>query len=398
MKKKTIFITSIISAVIVFSLTTVFYLSYPGSLLFFRVYDKVKDSNLTNYVISDKLIEDNFTGNYSKNAAWYMAMHSYVNSLDDVYSAYMSANEYESLTSNLSGSYQGIGITVNAVDGRIYIKDVKESYPADKAGIMPGDYLHKINGEEYNASSLAEAVNKIKAVRVGETVEITVLRGNEEIVFDIKIENIDMEYVRGEMLDNSIAYIRIDSFGKTIGDDVGKLLEKFKDMKGLIVDVRSNPGGSLDAAVEVTDHFLGEGDILTVRDKSDNEDVYVALEGSVGVPVCVLIDEESASASEVFAGALKDHGKATLVGQKTYGKGVVQSIYPLAYGEALRITTARYYTPSGECIDGVGIYPDIEVSLPDGVAFADLEDAPHNDTQLAAALEAVKSSVENLLN
>ena len=191
------------------------------------------------------------------------------------------------------------------------------------------------------------------------------------------------------MLSPVTGYIRLQSFGTGVGNLFKAKANELKKqgMKGLIIDLRSNPGGSLESAVEVGDFLLPEGKIITIKQKSGEEAVYKSDKSEIGIPMCVLINESSASASEVISGALSDHKKATLIGKKTYGKGVVQTLFELGDKTALRLTTAKYFTPSGECIDGIGIAPDIEVDLPEGMVFGQRDTEIENDTQLDAAIE-----------
>ena len=233
-------------------------------------------------------------------------------------------------------------------------------------------------------------------VKNGESIVLTILRGSEVLDINVVVEKIEADYVNGKMLDDKTGYIKIDTFGLNIDKDFSKEIEtlKSKGMKGLILDLRSNPGGALDSAVAVSDMLIGEGEIVTIKDKSGKEDVYTSDKNELGMSICVLINEESASASEVVSAALRDHKKAVLIGQKTYGKGVVQSVYDLKDGTGLRLTTAKYFTPSGECIDGIGIMPDIEVKLPEGIKYSDDELSIENDTQLQVAISEIKKMIK----
>ena len=196
------------------------------------------------------------------------------------------------------------------------------------------------------------------------------------------------------MLDENIGYIRIETFGNKVAENFEESLEKLQKqgMKSLIIDVRSNPGGSLDTVVDICDTLLPEGVITTVKDKNGKEDVYKSDADCINVPMCVLINSESASASEILAASLKEYKKATLVGEKTYGKGVVQGVFDLRDGSGLRITIAKYFTPSGVCIDKTGVEPDVEVLLPEGTTFQSLEDEGLADPQLEKAIEILKIS------
>ncbi len=395
MNKKVIVLTSLITAVAVFILSTLFYFSPLGSLFIGRFSDSASD--FIKLIKIENLIKNNYTGNYNSRHLMDRALHTYVETLGDPYTDYLNSNEYEYLNSHLKGEYNGIGITVSASDGEILIKDVKDDSPAMNAGIMVGDILIAVNGTSYNAQTLSQAVDAIKSVKQGESINLTVSRNETPIDISVNIEKIEMVYVRQKMLEPSIGYIRLESFGQNIVQDFSESIQMLTSdgMQALILDLRSNPGGALESAVDVADLLIGEGTILTVRDKSGNEDIYTSDEGQLDMPIYVLINEESASASEVVAGALRDYDKAVLVGKKSFGKGVVQSVYGFGDGSGLRLTTAKYYTPSGECIQGTGIHPDIEVDLPEGMVYSYIDVNEADDTQLAAAINEIKNSLNN---
>lgn len=392
MKKKPILITAVITALCVFLLTTYLYTTPAGTLVFSHLSDTVTGKNYAKFAQLEYLIENEYMGSYTDHVLMDNALHMYVASLNDPYSTFFNKSEYEEFSSGLEGDYRGIGVTVKNENGRILITNVQNNSPAQKGGILPGDILVKVNGTEYNGGQMSSAVSAIKKHSVGQSLTVTVERDGILKDFTIVIEDIKLELVSSKILENFIGYVRIQSFGNEVASLFKKNVEEMKEkgIKGLIIDLRSNPGGALTTAVEIGDYLIGEGELLTVRDKDGKEKVYKSKKGELELPMCVLINENSASASELVAGALRDYNKATLIGKKTYGKGVVQSVFDLGDETALRLTIAKYYTPSGECIHGKGISPDVEVGLPEGVSISQNDKEIKNDTQLDAAIEEMK--------
>ena len=395
MNKKTIVITSIITAIAVFVLTTLFYLSPLGVVFVGRLSDSSVSKFYGKLIKIEKIIEDEYMGSYNSDRMMSYAVQSYVEALRDPYSAYYSPSTYKDITAELDGEYRGIGVVVGTRNGEIFIKSVNSSSPAEKAGILKDDVLLSVNGTDYPAEKLAEAVNAIKGTKVGNTVSLGIRRGEEILTIDIKIEKVKEILVTHRVIDGNVGYIRLSSFGTNVGPEFAGALKELEkeNIKALIIDLRSNPGGTLDSATAIADLLLPKGDIVTIKDKKGNEETYTSDKKELNLPMCVLINEQSASASEVLAGALKDYNKAILVGKKSFGKGVVQSVMDLGDGSGLSLTIAKYYTPSGECIHGVGIEPDIEVDLPEDADFM-IGEEDKNDTQLAAALEAIKKQIK----
>ena len=246
----------------------------------------------------------------------------------------------------------------------VTISKIYEGTPSEEAGLKAGDKVLKVDGNDASSMSVSDLV-KIVRGEEGTTVHIEVYREStkENLEFDVERKNVELPSVSSKMLEDNMGYIQITEFQKGTAKQFKKALTKLeKDgMKGLIVDVRSNPGGLLSAVVEILDEILPEGIVLYTEDKYGNRQEYKSDASCVDFPIVVLVDENSASASEIFAGTIKDYKAGTLVGVKTFGKDIVQSIYPLEDGDALKITTAIYYTPSGNYIHGVGIEPDIEI-------------------------------------
>lgn len=264
--------------------------------------------------------------------------------------------------------------------------------PASKAGLLTGDIITKVDDQEYTGEQLNEAVKKMKGV-AGTTVKITVLRDSKEIEFNITRENIKISHVSSNVLDNNIGYIKISSFE---GGCANEFLEKYREIekqniKSLIIDLRFNGGGIVDEALNIAEFMVPKGKTLLItKDKKENEDVTVAKEDAIiNMPIVVLVNEYSASASEILAGILKEDINAKLIGNTTYGKGVIQTVYTLSDGSGLKITTNEYYTPNHNKINKIGIEPTIKVELPDElkqVTNLSLEE----DKQMQRAIEELK--------
>lgn len=307
--------------------------------------------------------------------------------LDDDYAAYYTAEEMEDLLEENSGEYAGIGISITmSEDGQPTVYKVFEGTPAEEAGIQVNDIIIEADGET-DFETLDDLVSVVRG-EAGTTVDITILRGDEEIEMTVERANIEMETVTYEMLDDNIGYIYISEFDTITEEQFDEAIEELlaEGMESVIFDLRDNPGGQLDTVVAMADRILPEGVIVTIEDSSgDVESEMSDDEESLDIPMVAIINENSASASEVFVGALKDYGVATVVGETSYGKGVVQTLWQLTDGSGIKFTTARYYTPNGTSLDGVGITPDIEVSLPED-AYDDGVLDEDEDTQLAAAI------------
>ncbi|QOY51541.1 S41 family peptidase [Candidatus Sulfurimonas baltica] len=284
----------------------------------------------------------------------------------DAHSNFLKQKDYKNLTVQTNGEFGGLGITVGIKDGALTVIAPIEGTPADKAGLKAGDIILKINEKSTLSMTIDEAVAIMRG-KVGEPINITIVREGEAkpIKIDIIRGIITIESVYAKTIGDDIQYIRVTSFDKKVVDDVAKAIKKrATSTKGIILDLRNNPGGLLDQAVGLVDLFVDNGDIVSQkgRKESDNE-VYSAKSSNTitKVPLVVLINGGSASASEIVSGALQDHKRGIVVGQNTFGKGSVQVILPITDNEAIKLTIARYYLPSGRTIQAVGVIPDIEV-------------------------------------
>ncbi len=287
----------------------------------------------------------------------------------DPHSSYLDGQSFKYMNEQTKGKFGGLGIEVTMEQGLVMVVSPIDDTPAYKAGIKTGDFITHIDGEQVIGMSLNDAVDKMRG-KVGTKVKLTIRRINQK-PFDVKLtrEEIKIRSVKSELKSGDVAYIRISSFTEDTDQTIEKSLKKLKKeaknkLKGVVLDVRNNPGGLLDQAVNVSDLFLDKGEIVSTRSRNPEDTVkYTAKDGDIakGLPMVVLINDGSASASEIVAGALQDHKRAIILGEKSFGKGSVQTIIPLGNHGAMRLTTARYYTPSGRSIQAKGIEPDVEV-------------------------------------
>ena len=296
------------------------------------------------------------------------AINGLLQSLDP-YSAYMTPESFEGMQTETSGEFGGHGIEVGMEAGVVKEISPIDNTPASKAGLKAGDYIVKINNTQVQGKSLMEAVDLMRGP-VGSSIEITVRRRGvkKALIFNITREVIEVQSVKSELIDNNIGYIRLTSFNENSSEQIKEKINKLnknKDLKGYILDLRNNPGGLLSQAIKISDFFLENGEIVSTRSRQASENrKWFAKKGDLtnGKTLIILINYGSASASEIVAGALKDHKRAIILGENSYGKGSVQSIIPLKNRGAIRLTIAKYYLPSGKSISEVGVTPDIEVA------------------------------------
>ena len=298
------------------------------------------------------------------------ALKGYVNALGDPYTTYYTKEEMKEIMEETNGNFVGIGIymTENIKENVIMVIKPIENSPAEKAGILPGDIITKINDVEYTGDKLEEASNKIRGEE-GTKVKLEIYRNGETKEFEITRKKVVISHITTKVLEDNIGYIAISDFD---GDCANEFKTKYKELekKGitkLIIDIRNNGGGIVDKSLEIANTMIEKGSTLLItKDKKNNEDITKATENPIiNMPVVVLTNEYSASASEILAGALKDNNKATLVGTKTYGKGIIQELNKLSDGSGLKVTVSEYYTPNHTAINKIGITPDVEVELSD---------------------------------
>ncbi|MDU1317111.1 S41 family peptidase [Anaerococcus hydrogenalis] len=318
-----------------------------------------------------ELIDENFLFDYDQKQLYDGSLKGMFENLKDPYTAYYTKDEFDKLMESVNGKYAGIGVAVQASDeGYIKAISVFDESPAKKAGIEVGDYITKVDGQNYSADQLEEAVSKIRG-NVGEKVKITVLRKNDkdkaeekEIEVeraDVKVDTVDSKVVEKD--GNSVGYIKIKEFEDVTKEEFAKELKSLKDQNvdGIVMDLRNNPGGSLDVCLAIADTFLDEGVIVSTVDKKGKEIVENSDKEMDKTPMTVLINENSASASEILAGAFKDRGRAKIIGKTSFGKGIVQKLFPLEDGSGVKITISEYFTPNKTKIHKIGVKPDVEV-------------------------------------
>ncbi len=296
------------------------------------------------------------------------ALNGMLTSLDP-HSSYLNEQDYKYMHEQTSGKFGGLGIEITMENGIVKIISPIDDTPAAKAGLKAGDYITDIDGETVIGLTLNEVVSKLRG-KVGTKVKISIRRINAK-PFEVTLtrDEIKIQSVKSELKNKDILYIRISSFSEDIDEDISKAIKNAqKELKnklsGIVIDVRNNPGGLLDQAVKVSDLFLEQGEIVSTRSRNEEDTIkYSATAGDIakGLPIVVMINEGSASAAEILSGALQDHHRAVILGEKSFGKGSVQTVIPLRNNAAMRITTARYYTPSGRSIQAKGIEPDVNV-------------------------------------
>ena len=341
-----------------------------------------------------EIIDKYYLGDVDEEKLKEGAIKGYIEGLGDPYTEYISADEMEDYLSDTMGNFVGIGIYMvkNTEKGKIQVLAPIKGSPAEKAGIQAGDLILTVDGVDYSADEMTIASNKIKGEE-GTTVTIEVLRGTETKKYELKREKVKVNQVEGKVLSNNIGYINFTSFDETTADDFKAKFEELnkQGIKSLIIDLRNNGGGIVDQALQIADYVADKDSVLLYEvDKNNKETVKKAkTDPIINMPIIILTNENTASASEILAGALKDLGKAKTVGTTTYGKGVIQQILKLSDGSGLKVTIEEYQTPNRNKIHKIGIAPDEEVKLPDSVTNV-LNVTESEDTQLQKAIEMLK--------
>ena len=341
-------------------------------------------------------IKSNYVEDAEDNQLIEGAIKGMFESLGDPYSLYMTKEEFKNFNESTKGSYGGIGVIVSrSEDGYVTVVAPIEDTPGEKAGLKTNDKIIKVDDKDIIGIDLEAAVALMKGKK-GTKVTLTIMRDNvrESKVFEIIREEIILKTVKSNVMEKDIGYIRITMFDEDTGSEFKKALKELKaqKIKGLIVDLRQNPGGFINQCVEVADELLDEGLIVYTEDKVKKREDYKSKQGKLDVPFVMLIDEGSASASEIVSGAVKDRKAGLLIGVKTFGKGLVQSIEQLKDGSGMKLTTQKYYTPNGISINKVGIQPDIEVKIPEIKEGENPEDV--KDIQLERAVEELIKQIK----
>ena len=340
-----------------------------------------------------KLIDKNYLHDVDEEELQEGIYKGYISGLDDPYSVYYDEEETKSFYETTEGEYDGIGavLSQNMDTGIITLVQIYDDSPAMKAGLQDEDILYKVDKEEATGEDLTEVVSHIKGEK-GTTVDITVLRGeeNEEVTVTVTRDTIQAQTVEYRMLEDNLGYIAVSEFDSVTYDQYQQALEDLQNqgMQGLIVDLRNNPGGNLSTVCDMLDLMLPEGLIVYTEDKDGNrQEMTSDDEHQFNLPMTVLMNGNSASASEIYAGAIQDYGLGKIVGTQSYGKGVVQQIFDLKDGTCVKLTIAEYFTPNGRNINGEGITPDVEVE------YEKDENNPDADNQLEKAMEILKSEL-----
>ena len=341
-----------------------------------------------------ELIDKYYLGEVDETSLKEGAIQGYIEGLGDPYTEYISKEDMEDYMQDTMGNFVGIGIYMiedNKSNQIMVLSPIKNS-PAERAGIQPGDYIISVDGVTYTGEQMTEASNKIKG-ETGTTVKLQIQRKDETLDIELTRENIKVNPVEGEVLENNIGYIEFSSFDDGTAEEFKTKFEELqgKGIKSLIIDLRNNGGGIVDEALEIANYILDKDSVILYEvDKNNNETVEKTTdEPIINMPIVILTNENTASSSEILAGALKDHKKATIVGEKTYGKGVIQRLLTLPDGSGLKITSEKYLTPNRTEINKVGIEPDEKVKLPETVTNI-LNVEKNEDTQLQKAIEILK--------
>ena len=360
----------------------------------------VSDSNLTKSLKNiEKIVKSKYlnVSDIDETKAIDGAIEGYINSLGDEYTEYIPADQMKDYTESIMGNFVGIGIYMvkNTEKNLVQVLTPIRESPAEKVGIKPGDLITKVNGVSYTADQMTEMANTIKGEE-GSKVILEVLRGEETLTFEVTREKVNTNPVYSEILENDIGYLEVTSFDEGVAEDFkAKYLSlKEQGIKGLVIDLRDNGGGLVDEALKIVDYIVPKDQTTLITiDKDGKEEITKSKEDQlIKEPIVLLVNSNSASASEIMAGALKDLKYATIVGTKTYGKGVIQQFLTLSNGAGLKITVEEYYTPNKTKINKVGITPDYEVSLEKNITR---EPTNANDTQLNKAKEVLKEKMEN---
>ncbi|MEG0084959.1 MAG: S41 family peptidase [Niameybacter sp.] len=373
----------VLSTIILFSAT-----------LFADKYDYV-DKKLE---VIQKTLQDYYVGELDQVAMEEGIYKGLVSAVGDPYTTYYTKEEFAEVMEKSSGVYAGIGVQmmVDQNDNSILVTDVFPGSPAEKAGMLINDKIIGAEGQKLTGDDFSTAPKIIKG-KPGTKVKVNIFRPstNETLELEMKRENVIYPSVEHKMLKEDISYIKVREFEELTYKQFKEALDASEkaNAKGLIIDLRNNSGGLLDITVDMVDELIPEGIIVSTKDKQGKEEAMYADEQYIDLPIVVLVNERSASASEVLSGALKDHKRATLVGKRTYGKGIVQTIMPLTDGSALKVTTSQYFTPSGVCIQGEGIAPDYEVSLPPELMIKPALEYDE-DVQLQKAVEVLTEQMK----
>lgn len=345
-------------------------------------------SNLMRFITAYRFIETKYVNDTDDVKLIDGAIDGMVKSLNDPHSNYLSPKMYKTLMEQTEGSFAGIGVVMGMDnEQKIHIVGIMENSPGQKTGLQEGDEILAVDGVPVTQMAFDEVAAHVRG-QAGTDVVLTIMRDNANQDITITRDNIKLKTVGHKMLDNNIGYIQIVSFSEDTANEFNEAYNDLKNqgMKALVLDLRNNPGGLLTTCVEIAKKLVPKGEIVSIVDKQGNKETYSSSLEAPEYPLVVLINKNSASASEILSGAIQDTKAGTIIGNTSYGKGSVQTILPMFEDDAVKLTIAKYYTPSGRSIDGTGITPDIEINLDENATL---------DTQLDKALEVLKAQLNN---
>ena len=387
----------VLTVFLTFLLTTVYYtkkLGIDGNTKYIMVQDESESIGATLQRFKT-LIDSKFLGEVNEEDLKNGAIKGYIAGLNDEYTQYFTKEEMDEFYVDTMGNFDGIGIYMTSdtnTNTIVIISPIKDS-PAHKAGLLPGDIINKVDGKSYSGEELDEASNAIKG-EIGTSVELEINRNGEVFTVNVTRENVKVNHVESKIIDGNIGYLEIASFDEGCGEEFLKKYNELKEQNitSLIIDLRNNPGGIVTEALDIAEYMVDKDALLLITtDKNNNKEEYRSEANGkvIDVPVVILVNENSASATEILAGALKDNNAARIIGTTTYGKGLIQELIRLTDGSGIKMTTNEYYTPNQNRINKVGITPDEIVELPE--EFKDELDIPEeSDTQLQKAIEYLK--------
>ena len=390
-------LTVVVTASVTFALTS--FLFATG-----RTEIKIDTGNLSRKINTvNTYLENNYLyDDYDKEKMEEEAVKAYISALDEPYTSYYTKDEFKSYLSGVEESYVGIGIVISVdVDkNKIIVVSPFIDSPAHEAGVKPGDYILGVDDKQYSGEQMNDCVNHIKGGSEGTTVMLRLEREGEILELEVERRQISVESVSSEMMENNIGYVCITAFNTNEAGSEENTFTEFKEhvqklrddgMEKMIIDLRDNPGGVLSVVCDIADYMLPEGVITYTETRKGKKDEYFSDSNELDIPMVILINGNSASASEVLAGAMRDYERAVIVGEKSFGKGIVQSIYPFYDGSGMSMTVSKYYSPKGTCIHGVGIEPDHVIEMPEKYKNWYASDVPREeDVQLKKATEVLE--------
>ncbi|WP_302487182.1 S41 family peptidase [uncultured Megamonas sp.] len=363
-------------------------LSTLGLIYYALGFNEKGFTNLMRFITAYRFIETKYVNDTDDVNLIDGAIDGMVKSLNDPHSNYLSPKMYKTLMEQTEGSFAGIGVVMGMDnEQKIHIVGIMEDSPGQKAGLQEGDEILAVDGVSVKEMAFDEVAAHVRG-EVGTNVVLTIMRNNTNQDITITRDNIKLKTVGHKMLDNNIGYIQIVSFSEDTANEFNDAYNDLKNqgMKALVLDLRNNPGGLLTTCVEIAQKLVPKGEIVSIVDKQGNKETYTSSLEAPEYPLVVLINKNSASASEILSGAIQDTKAGTIIGNTSYGKGSVQTILPMFEDDAVKLTIAKYYTPSGRSIDGIGITPDIEINLDENAT---------TDTQLNKAIEILSSQLNN---